>query len=184
MLNVKGEEPVLCHTVLLGKHNISNICLAAAMAKKIGMSAKEISVGINRIKSIGHRLELMPNNKNIVIIDDSYNANVDGVYAAMDVLDTFKGRKIVVTPGLVELGKMQSIANFEMGKTLAKHADLVIVIGKHNAVMLINGMIDEGMEREHIKFAKNLNKGNQMLNEIIKEGDVVLFENDLPDNYN
>ncbi|MBO5927698.1 MAG: UDP-N-acetylmuramoyl-tripeptide--D-alanyl-D-alanine ligase [Clostridia bacterium] len=184
MLNVKGEEPVLCHTVLLGKHNISNICLAAAMAKKIGMSAKEISVGINRIKSIGHRLELMPNNKNIVIIDDSYNANVDGVYAAMDVLDTFSGRKIVLTPGLVELGKMEDVANLEMGKVLAEHADKVIIIGKHNAVMLINGLIEGGMPRENIIFAKNLKKGNQALNEILKEGDVVLFENDLPDNYN
>ena len=183
-LNIKGEKPVKCTTTLLGSHSVKNILLASAVAYKIGLTPKEIVVGINRIQSIGHRLELLPNNKNIIIIDDSYNSSVDGVKAAMDVLDTFKGRKIVVTPGLVELGKMQSIANFEIGKTLAKHADLVIVIGKHNAVMLINGMIDEGMEREHIKFAKNLNKGNQMLNEIIKEGDVVLFENDLPDNYN
>ena len=69
-------------------------------------------------------------------------------------------------------------------KLLAKHADMVIVIGKHNAEMIIKGLIDDGMERENIKFAKSLNKGNALLNEILKEGDVVLFENDLPDNYN
>jgi UDP-N-acetylmuramoyl-tripeptide--D-alanyl-D-alanine ligase len=183
-LNIKGERGVKCSTVLLGTHSVKNICLAAAVAYKIGLTPKEIGLGINRIQSIGHRLELMPNNKNIVIIDDSYNSNEDGVLAAMEVLDTFKGRKIVLTPGLVELGKRENVANLEFGKLLAKHADIVIVVGKHNAEMLINGLIDGGMARENIKFAKNLNKGNAILNEIMAEGDVVLFENDLPDNYN
>jgi UDP-N-acetylmuramoyl-tripeptide--D-alanyl-D-alanine ligase len=183
-LNIKGERPVKCSTVLLGTHSVKNICLAAAVAYKIGLTPKEIAQGINRLQSIGHRLELMPNNKNIVIIDDSYNSNVDGVNAAMEVLDTFKGRKIVLTPGLVELGKIENVANLEMGKTLAKHADKVIIIGVHNAVMLINGLVEGGMDRENIIFAKTLKKGNELLNELMKEGDVVLFENDLPDNYN
>ena len=183
-LNVRGERGVKCWTVLLGKHSIKNICLAAAVAYKLGMTPKEICAGINRIQSIGHRLELMPNNKNIVIIDDSYNSNEEGVASAMEVLDTFKGRKIVLTPGLVELGKEENIANFRFGKTLASHADIVIVIGRHNAEMLINGLIEGGMNKENIKFAKSLNKGNAMLNEMLVEGDVVLFENDLPDNYN
>ena len=61
---------------------------------------------------------------------------------------------------------------------------MVIIIGTHNAVMLINGLVEGGMDRENIKFAKTLNKGNELLNEIMREGDVVLFENDLPDNYN
>ena len=183
-LNIKGEKPIECNTVLLGTHSVKNICLASAVAYKIGLTPEEIAQGINRIQSIGHRLELMPNNKNIVIIDDSYNSNEDGVHAAMEVLDTFSGRKIVLTPGLVELGKKENVANFEFGKILAKHADLVIIIGTHNAVMLINGLIEGGMSREKIRFAKTLNKGNEMLNGIMQEGDVVLFENDLPDNYN
>jgi UDP-N-acetylmuramoyl-tripeptide--D-alanyl-D-alanine ligase len=183
-LVIKGEKPVKCNTVLLGTHSVKNICLAAAVAYKIGLSPKEIAQGINRIQSVGHRLELVPNNKNIVIIDDSYNSNVDGVNAAMEVLDTFKGRKIVLTPGLVELGKMENVANLELGKILAEHADIVIVIGVHNAEMIINGLKEGGMEVENIKFAKTLNKGNELLNGIMKEGDVVLFENDLPDNYN
>jgi UDP-N-acetylmuramoyl-tripeptide--D-alanyl-D-alanine ligase len=183
-LNFGDDKTVKCSTVLLGKHSVRNICLASAVAYKIGLTPKEISAGINRIQSIGHRLELMPNNKNIVIIDDSYNSNVSGVDAAMEVLDTFKGRKIVLTPGLVELGKMENIANLNFGRTLAHHADMVIIIGKHNAEMLINGLVDGGMSRENIKFAKNLTKGNALLNEIISDGDVVLFENDLPDNYN
>lgn len=182
-LNIKGEQPVNCTTVLLGHHAVSNICLASAVAYQIGMTPEEIANGINRIQSIMHRLELRPNNKDIVIIDDSYNSNEDGVKAAMEVLSTFKGRKIVLTPGLVELGKMENLLNLEFGKTLAKYADLVFVIGKHNAEMLVSGLIEGGMPRENITFAKNLNKANEELNKILKEGDVVLFENDLPDNY-
>ncbi len=182
-LNIKGEEPVGCSTVLLGKHSVSNICLAAAVAYKIGLSVDEIVQGINRLQSVGHRLELVPNNKNIVIIDDSYNGNEDGVRAAMEVLDAFEGRKIVLTPGLVELGKMENLSNLEFGKLLSQHADHVIIIGKHNAEMIINGLSAGGFDKANIGFAKTLNKGNVMLNEMLREGDVVLFENDLPDNY-
>ncbi|MBQ9485521.1 MAG: UDP-N-acetylmuramoyl-tripeptide--D-alanyl-D-alanine ligase [Clostridia bacterium] len=184
MLNIRGERPVKCSTVLLGKHSVSNICLAAAVAYKLGLSPDEIAAGVNRIPALKHRLELLPNNKNIVIIDDSYNSNEDGTRAAMEVLSTFEGRKIVLTPGLVELGKMENLINLEFGKRLAKYADLVIVIGKHNAEMLISGLTDGGFPKENILFAKSLNKGNALLNEILKDGDVVLFENDLPDNYN
>ncbi len=182
-LNIAGETPVACSTVLLGRHSVSNICLAAAVAYKVGLSPEEIANGINRLQSVGHRLELVPNNKKIVIIDDSYNSNEDGVKAAMEVLDTFKGRKIVVTPGLVELGKMENVTNLAFGTLLAAHADKVIVIGKHNAEMLINGLTAGGMDKSNISFAKNLNKGNELLNGMLAEGDVVLFENDLPDNY-
>jgi UDP-N-acetylmuramoyl-tripeptide--D-alanyl-D-alanine ligase len=183
-LKIKGEQEIECSTILLGTHSVKNICIAAAVAYKLGLTPEEIAQGINRIQSIGHRLELLPNNKNIVIIDDSYNSNVDGFSSAMEVLDTFEGRKIVLTPGLVELGKVENVVNFELGKKLAKHANKVIVIGKHNAEMIINGLIDGGMSREDIKFAKSFNKGNAILNEMMQAGDVVLFENDLPDNYN
>jgi len=101
----------------------------------------------------------------------------------MEVLDIFEGEKIVVTPGLVELGKEENVANYNFGKLLSSHADKVIIIGKHNAETLINGLIDGGMERENISFAKNLKKGNEMLGGMVGKGSVVLFENDLPDNY-
>ena len=183
VLNIKGEKPINCKTVLLGKHSVSNICLASSVAYKIGLTPQEIASGINRISSIGHRLELVPNNKNIVIIDDSYNSNVDGAGSAMEVLSSFNGRKIVLTPGLVELGKMENVSNFELGRKIAKTADFAIVIGTHNAEMLIKGLKDGGMQTTNISFAKTLNKGNELLNNMLREGDVVMFLNDLPDNY-
>lgn len=109
-----------CLTTLLGKHNISNICLAAAVAYRLGMSPTEIALGINKLSAIEHRLALLPNHREIVIIDDSYNANEDGIAVALEVLSTFPGRKIVVTPGLIELGARENEANYAFGKQLAE----------------------------------------------------------------
>jgi UDP-N-acetylmuramoyl-tripeptide--D-alanyl-D-alanine ligase len=178
------NKAVPVSTTLLGKHNISNICLAVSVALKLGMSIEEITLGVNRLTSVWHRLELVANNKDVTIIDDSYNSNVNGFKAAMEVLDLYDSRKIVLTPGLVELGKMENLVNYELGKLLSAHANIVIVIGKHNAEMLINGLKDGGMDVENIHFAKNLQKANEYLNSILRPKDVVLFENDLPDNYN
>lgn len=183
MLRIAGERGVKCNTALLGKHNISNICLAAAVAYKIGLTPKEIAEGINRLRAVSHRLEMVTNNKDIRIIDDSYNSNRDGVKAALEVLSGFEGRKIVLTPGLVELGKDEAFANYEMGKELAAVADILIVIGRHNGEMLIKGWLESGRSGEDAFFAKSLAKGNEKLNEIMRAGDVVLFENDLPDTY-
>ena len=182
-LRIRGEKPVHCLATLLGKHNISNICLAAAVAYRLGMSPTEIALGINKLSAIEHRLALLPNHREIVIIDDSYNANEDGIAVALEVLSTFPGRKIVVTPGLIELGARENEANYAFGKQLAEKADKVIVVGRHNAEMLIKGMLDAGMQREDILFERNLSRGNERLNEIGEKGDVVLFENDLPDTY-
>lgn len=182
-LKIEGEEGVRCNTTLLGKHNISNICLAAAVAYKIGLSPKEIADGVNRLKAVEHRLEMVTNNHNIKIIDDSYNSNRDGARAALEVLSSFEGRKIVLTPGLVELGKEENLENFEFGREIAEVADKLIVIGKHNAEMLIKGWYEGGRGNEDIMFAKSLEKGNALLNGIMRAGDVVLFENDLPDTY-
>lgn len=88
-----------CLTTLLGKHNISNICLAAAVAYRLGMSPTEIALGINKLSAIEHRLALLPNHREIVIIDDSYNANEDGIAVALEVLSTFPGRKSSSRPG-------------------------------------------------------------------------------------
>ncbi len=183
-MHIEDNEPIQCSTTLLGKHNISNICLASAVAYKVGLTPQEIKEGINRLKSVSHRLEIVRNNKDITIIDDSYNSNEDGAMAALEVLKEFSGRKIVLTPGLIELGKRENIANYEFGKELATVADKVIIIGKHNAEMIIKGLFDAGKTGKDVMFAKNLQKGNDLLNEIMKKGDVVLFENDLPDTYN
>ncbi len=180
---VLGDEEIGCKTTLLGEHNVSNVVLASAVAYDLGLTPAQISSGINKIRTITHRLSILPNNKGIVIIDDSYNSNFDGLKAAIEVVKTFEGRKIIVTPGIVELGEKQAEINEEAGRLIAKAFDKIIVIGKTNAEALISGLMEEGKTGEDISFEKNSDRGNETLNKLVQKGDVVLFENDLPDTY-
>lgn len=181
-LILDGNE-VECKTKLLGEHNLENILMSAALAYKLGLSLNQIKVGISKLEPINHRLELKKEN-GITILDDAYNSNVEGSLCALKVLDLFKkGNKFVITPGLVELGEKEKEENINFGKNLAHHADYVIVVNKTNKDSINEGLVSEGFKEENIMFAQTLIEARIMLKERAKKGDIVLFENDLPDNY-
>ena len=177
-----GENTASCSTMLLGKHNVSNICLAVAVADTLGITISEISSAISRIQPIKHRLELIKSN-GLYVLDDSYNANPEGVKSAIDVLKTFKGNKYVVTPGIVELGFLENEKNLEFGKLLSKVATGVILVGRARALKIREGLLESGFNADNIYMVSSLDEAKNMISEIAKEGDVVLFENDLPDKY-
>lgn len=178
-----GKETVQCVTTLIGKHSVKNIMLSAIVAYKIGLSLSEIACGITRLHSVKHRLEVLPNNKGVTLIDDSYNSNTDGFACALDAIADFDGRKIVVTPGIVELGQDQYQTNYEIGKKIATACNKLVISAKHNAEALINGFVDGGGNREDIAYKPNFLDAKKFVSEILQTGDVILFENDLPDIY-
>ena len=180
---VIGDSEIKCYTKLLGTHNISNICLASAIAYELGLGLNEISAGISRLTPVNHRLNIIETNKNITIIDDSYNSNPRGFDAALEVLNLFEGRKIVVTPGIVELGVNEYLENYELGKKLVNKSDIVILVGRIGALIIKNGLVEGGFALENIIQATTLDQAIKKLNEILRDGDVVLFENDLPDKF-
>ena len=114
------------------------------------------------------------------MIDDSYNSNYDGFSQALDVLKSFGGRKIVVSPGMVELGKNQYQQNFEIAKKVASVADVFVIMNKTNKTALTDGAKNGGAQ---ILYANSRREQKELLKNILKKGDVVLFENDLPDNF-
>ncbi len=177
-----GENQVECTTSLLGKHNVSNICLAVAVADMLGLNLGEISSAISRLNPIKHRLELIKSG-GLTILDDSYNANPEGIKCALEVLKEFKGNKYVVTPGIVELGFMENEKNLEFGKLLSKIADGVILVGRARALKIREGLLLEGYPTDKIYMVSDLNEAKAKISEIAKPNDVVLFENDLPDKY-
>ncbi len=177
-----GENETLCQTKLLGKHNVSNICLAVAVADMLGLSLSEISSAISRIEPIKHRLELIKSN-GLTILDDSYNANPEGIKCALDVLKSFSGKKFVVTPGIVELGFLENEKNFEFGKLLSKVCDGVILVGRARALKIREGLLSSRYSQDKIYMVSSLEDAKAKIAEIAGEGDVVLFENDLPDKY-
>jgi len=174
---------VSCNSRLLGKANIDNIVVASAMAYLLGENLYSIKKAIEKVKPIPHRLELIKGPV-VDVIDDSYNSNFDGFVRALEVLDSFGNKKkIVVSPGIVELGKKQYETNFAVGKEVGKVADFFVVMNKSNKLALLAGALSSGMGKDKILFAETRNQQKEILKKIIEKGDVVLFENDLPDNY-
>ncbi len=182
VLELDGKKKK-CKTILLGKHNISNIVLACSIAVDLGLSLDEIASGIEKLHSVAHRLDIIKSSSIYTIIDNSYNSSVQGSEASVEVLSHFEGKKFVITPGLVELGKEQFNANFEFGKTMAKVCDYVIIDSTINFDAINAGLIFAGFDETHILRAGSLSQAVKVLNTLAEPDDVVLFENDLPDNY-
>ena len=136
------NKEIDCTTKLLGSHNLTNILLSTTLAYKLGLSLKQIQLGISKLEPINNRLELRKEN-GLNILDDSYNSNVEGSIRALEVLKLFeKGNKIVVTPGLVELGSKEKEENISFGKNLSKIANFVIIVNKTNQDS-IKGLFEE-----------------------------------------
>ena len=174
-----------CTTKLLGRHNIYNILAGACIAKSLGLTFEEISRGIAKIRPIEHRLNIINPGTGIIIIDDAFNSNPIGTKAALDVLSQFKdGKKIIVTPGMVELGDMEESANREFGVNIGKVCDHVILVGEKRTKPIYEGLMETNYNKSNIYIVNNLDEASVQIGKIAKQNDVVLFENDLPDNYN
>lgn len=179
-----GDKEIELSTKLLGEANVKNIALAVAVAISLGLSEEQIKKGVKNISSIPHRLEIVKGANDIIVLDDSYNASPVGTKIALDTLSKFKGKeKWVMTPGLVEQGDRQKIANFEFGRGIASVADGVIIVNKINKDAIYRGLKDASFDESKIYFANKLDDGKVLISEKIKSGSVLLIENDLPDNF-
>ena len=172
-------------TQLLGRHNVSNILAATAVATECGMTLEEIRVAIANVAPVPHRLQLTSSEGNVTIIDDSFNANPVGAKAALEVLTEIQGgKKVLVTPGMVELGEREYEENKRLGEHAADVCDLVILVGPRRTTPILDGLKAAQYPNQQIIVALNLEEVKQHLATQMQAGDVVLFENDLPDNYN
>lgn len=177
-----GEKEYPVSMRLLGEHFVQNTLLCVQMAKKLDLSDSQILSGLSKLSPIPHRLEMVRTATNL-ILDDSYNASVQGSERALEVLSKMPGRKVIITPGLVELGALENEENFNFGKKMAKVADFVIIVNNVNFVQIKEGLNAEGFSDEQIYQAEDLNRAKILMKDFVKEGDTILFENDLPDNY-
>ncbi len=179
---VIDNKTVQCETKLLGKHNLEDIAMSAGLAYKLGVNLTQIKEAISSLRPVAHRLELISEN-GLTIIDNSYNASVESSMASMETLKLFDGDKIVVTPGLVELGEEQYIANENLGKEISTVANKVIIVNVTNKDALLSGLKKGNFDENNVLFVESLDDAKDKLKSIVKQGDVILFENDLPDNY-
>jgi len=162
----------------LGKPNIYNILAGVALGKELGISIEELKRAVLKVKPVEHRLEIKKVN-GLTILDDAYNSNPIGSKMALDVLNMMDGKKIIITPGMVELGSKQYELNYELGVNISKVCDEVILVGKKQTEPIYNGLIDSKYKNIHI--VENINEAFALLQNLKEEETIVLLENDLPD---
>lgn len=170
------------HTRVLGRHALGHVLAGVAVRRETG-SLTGVEDAIARIEPVAHRLQVLDGDGGITVIDDAYNSNPDGAEAALEVLDEMPGnKKVVVTPGMIELGPLQFDANERFGARAAAVADVVIVVAKVNRDAIVAGA-ETASNGARVVVVDSLAAATDRLSGLLEPGDVVLFENDLPDQY-
>ena len=156
---------------ILGAFNAMNLAAAVLVAKKLGLSDEQIQEGLSTLKAVDHRLQRIDAGGK-VILDDSFNGNIDGMMASFDLATTYEGRKVVITPGLVEV---DDELNVQVAQRANEVFDVVVVTGDLNYAIFKDYV-------EADKLVKLATKGEMeaMLVEQTRPGDLILFANDAP----
>lgn len=171
-------------TKLLGKHNVLNILLGIAVGRSQGMRLRQIAHAVKRIEPVEHRLQLRQQGA-ITVIDDAFNSNPVGSKNAVEILGQFTdGKRVIVTPGMIELGERQYEENRLFGKHIAQHVDLAVLIGDTQTKPIQDGLAAQSFPPQQTKVFNSLFDAQDFLKSYLSAGDVVLYENDLPDQFN
>lgn len=175
------EEQFSMH--LLGAHNVANVMGAIACAHEFGISLKSLKAPVRRLAPAEHRLQMIERG-NITIIDDAYNSNPAGSKAAVETLRDFSGIRILITPGMVELGDREDKFNHAFGEYAASCCDYILLVGGKRVLPIEQGALSKGFSKERLKIFTGLEDALHFAYSINEEGHkFILLENDLPDNY-
>ncbi|WP_458701509.1 Mur ligase family protein [Sulfurospirillum sp. 1307] len=165
-----NDNEELFEAPLLGSFNAINILAAINIAKEF-MSIEDIKKAVKSLKSVEHRLQKIEAGGKI-IIDDSYNGNLEGMTSSYDLVSSYEGRKVIVTPGIVE---STDEANEKLAKKIDEVFDLVILTGKINIDIL-----DKNIKKSEKIIVKDKSKIEEVLQENTFGGDLIIFSNDTP----
>ena len=165
-------------TKLLGTPNLQNILAAATTSYLLGIKPHNIIEAIEALRPIPHRLEIKEQ-EHMTLIDDAYNSNVNGFKQAVLLLTSFKNTKILVTPGIVDLGDQTYSLHKKLGEQLSE-IDYIFLVGKSERT---NGLKEGISDKNKIVETETLQNALEKINDLKLDHPVVLLENDLPDNY-
>jgi UDP-N-acetylmuramoyl-tripeptide--D-alanyl-D-alanine ligase len=184
-LRLRDSEEVTVRTRLLGRHNVANLLAAAAVGTSLELPLDAIGRALARVSPPAHRLAPILNRQaGIVVIDDAYNSNPVGAAAALEVLAAHQAeRRLLVTPGMVELGEREVEENERFGTQAAAVCDLVVLVGEERSKAILAGLSAASFPDSQIHVVSNASEAQALLATTTRRGDVVLFENDLTDLY-
>lgn len=184
---VKGPEgfSLPLETKLVGECNISNLVAAVIIALHMGVPVEKIRYAVAAIEQVEHRLNVKRTPGGVTIIDDAFNSNPSGSRMAVDVLAGFEGgQRIIVTPGMIELGDRQFELNKALGRYIGEKVDVAVIVGEYNRDALASGVKDaDRLPADKIHLVSSFGDAQQLLSRILRPGDTVLYENDLPDSF-
>ncbi len=170
-------------TKLLGAHNVLNITGAIAVANGFGMPLDEMRLYVRRIEAVPHRMQLIDKG-GCTIIDDAFNSNPAGCAAALGTLSKMDGLRVLVTPGMVELGEKEAELNREFGRQAAESCDKIFLIGEKQTAPIAEGVRDKGFPEKDLYIYEDFGEAMKKVYAIGSEKrKIILLENDLPDNY-
>ena len=157
--------------------------LMNSYARELGISLKDIVRNVSRIRQVEHRLEVKKIN-GLTFIDDAFNSNPVGSSMALDVLSMMPERRVIVTPGMIDLGAKEDEINYEFGKKMLDKADLVVLVGEKQTKQILRGLTDSGFDAEKILVVKTVREAFRYIYANMNANDTILLENDLPDAFN
>lgn len=167
-LNGKVEH---FYAPILGSFNAINLAAVVLVATHLGMSVLEINEALTTLPQVEHRLQKIEANGKI-IIDDSFNGNLEGMLEAINISSNYNGRKVIITPGLVE---STDSANILLAKEIDKVFDFVIITGTLNA-----NILKANINEDKVFVLKDKTMLETTLARTTKSGDLILFANDAP----
>ncbi len=171
-------------TGLLGAYAAGNIMAGIIIGRLLNEPAEKIILGVQNLKPVEHRLQPIKSARDVLVIDDSYNGNPDGVYEAIELLKKFsRRRKLFITPGLVETGPLARDIHQNIGKQLASAANKVLLIKNSVTPFIEAGLLEAGFKPENIVWFNSTPEAHAQLGGILQPGDVILFQNDWGDQY-
>ncbi len=170
-------------TVLLGKHNISNILIAVACGRELEVEWDVLIKAVREVKYIEHRLELKTFN-GYRFIDNAFNSNPSGANMSLEVLNMMPNKRFVVTPGMIDLGVQQEELNKAFGENMIDKVDIVILVGKKQTKPIFEGLLNSDFNMNNVYIVNNIFEGFEKVYQMAGNEDTILLENDLPDAFN
>lgn len=171
-------------TPVIGEHNVTNLLLTIAVAVHEGMSLRDVAFRAKMLQPAESRLVRQTSDSGITIINDAYSANPVGVISALKVLGMHTtGKRLLITPGMVELGQVQDEENRKLGELATQHATNIILVGKKQTEPIKQGILSTNFDIEKLMIVETLSEAVDWYQNNLHSGDAVLFLNDLPDTY-
>jgi len=180
------DEEASVRVSVLGRHNAGNVVAAIGIGLRCGLDLPYMAAALRQFHSPEHRLQPLKLPTGGVLLDDGYNGNPQGIIGAIEVLGSYAPkRRILITPGLIEMGRDKQRYHAEIGWTAAKHVDVAYLVGPKQTADIRAAMLESGFPEANIHTTRSLDEARAMLAEIAGGGpdDAILIANDLPDQF-